>query len=86
MKITDVKDFRNKATTYLKSDEPTLVVRHGKVAGLLLPLENTDEIPSDLRKELLEKLGDYLNKSLEIKNVPEEEILDDLKKFRKNRS
>ena len=86
MKITNVKDFRNKATTYLKSDEPTLVVRHGKVAGLLLPLQNTDNLSVDLRQELLEKLGDYLNKSLEAKNVPEEEILDDFKEFRKNRS
>ena len=85
MNITDMKDFRNRATTYLKSDDPTIVVEYGKVSGLFFPLQNNADIfPEDLRKELLEKLGEYLNKSLEFKSATEEEIIDEFKDFRKN--
>lgn len=80
MKITNVKDFKNKATSYLKADEPTLVVRHGKVAGLLLPLQDTDKLPVDLRREVLSEMKNYLKKSLESRNISEENIINDFKK------
>lgn len=85
MKITSVRDFRNKATTYLKAEEPVLITRHGKAAGLLLPLQNPEHLPVDLRRELLARFGEYLSKSLEAKGISEKEILEHFKDFRKNR-
>ena len=85
VKVTSVREFRIKATTYLKATEPVLVTRHGKVAGLYLPLEDPDHLPADLRRELLENLGKYLSLQLEQKGVSEEEILDDFERTRKTR-
>ena len=86
MRITNVRNFRNHATAYLKADEPVLVTRHGKVAGLLLPLAHPEHLPMDLRKEILVSLGEYLNKSLELKKISEERIIGDFEEYRKARS
>jgi hypothetical protein len=35
MKVATVREFRDKATSYFKEEEPVLVTRHGKVTGLV---------------------------------------------------
>ncbi|MFQ5893163.1 MAG: hypothetical protein ACE5H5_02515 [Nitrospinota bacterium] len=85
MKITTVRDFRNKATAYLKAEEPVLITRHGRVAGLLLPLQDPEHLPVDLRRELLARFGEYLSKSLEARGISEKEILEDFEASRKTR-
>lgn len=81
MRITNVREFRNKATAIFKQDEPIIITRHGKVVGLFLPLEESDSLPAELRKELLRKFGQYISKSLEMKGVTEGEILEDFESF-----
>lgn len=85
MIITNIRDFRDKATNYLKRDEPILVTRHGKVTGLFLPIEHPESIPLDLKKELLLRFGEYISSSLKSKGVKEEEILENFKAFKKSR-
>lgn len=85
MRITNVREFRNKATTIFKQDEPVIVTRHGKVVGLFLPLEESDSLPLEMRRELLTKFGEYISKSLEMKGVTEGEILEDFESFKKGR-
>lgn len=85
MRITNVREFRNKATAIFKQDEPIIITRHGKVVGLFLPLEDSDRLPVELRTELLRKFGEYISKSLEMKGVTEGEILEDFESFKKGR-
>jgi hypothetical protein len=84
MKITNVKNFRNKATAYLKAEEPVLVTRHGRIAGILLPLQDTDWLPVNIYGELLKRFGEYISNSLDKKGISEEEVLNDFKQYRKN--
>ena len=86
MRVTTVREFKNKATIYLRADEPVLVTRHGKLAGILLPFNDPDHFPVDLRRELLIQLGDYIRRTLEEKGISEEEVLDDFAAHRKGRS
>jgi hypothetical protein len=37
MRISTVRDFRDRATTLFRSDDPILVTRRGKLAGVFLP-------------------------------------------------
>jgi hypothetical protein len=52
MRITNIREFRNKATTYLKENETVLITRHGKITGILYPIKDTDTLPENIRKEL----------------------------------
>jgi|LGOV01.1.fsa_nt_gb antitoxin (DNA-binding transcriptional repressor) of toxin-antitoxin stability system len=85
MRITNVREFRNKATAIFKQDEPIIITRHGKVVGLFLPLEESDTLPVELKRELLKKFGEYISKTLEMKRVTEGEILEDFESFKKGR-
>lgn len=81
VKITNVREFRNKATAMLRQEEPIIITRHGKVVGLFLPLEEPNRLPVELRKELLRKFGEYISKSLEMKGATEGEVLENFEGF-----
>jgi hypothetical protein len=85
MKIATIREFRDKATSYFKEDEPVLVTRHGKVAGLYLPIEHPESFPLELRKEMLVRIGEYIGRSLEKKGVTEGKLIADFKSFKKTR-
>jgi hypothetical protein len=85
MKVATVREFRDKATSYFKDDEPVLVTRHGKVTGLYLPIEHPESFPLELRKELLVRLGEFVGRSLEKKGITEGKLLADFNTFKKTR-
>lgn len=69
----------------LGGDEPVLVTKHGKVSGLYLPLDNPDEIPDDIRREVVGVLGRHLDRLLEASGVGEAEIQADFDVHRRRR-
>jgi len=83
MRIATVKEFRDKASTMFRSHEPLLITRRGKVAGLYLPLDEVDQFPFDLRKDLQQALASSVRQGLEERGLNEEEILEDFERFRK---
>jgi len=85
MKIATIREFRDKATSYFKEDEPVLVTRHGKVTGLYLPMEHPESFPFELRKEILVRLGEYISRSLGKKGIGEEKLLAGFESFKKTR-
>ena len=85
MKIVSVREFRDKATSYLKEDEPVLVTRHGKVTGLYLPIEHPESFPLELRKEMLIRIGEYIGRSLKKEGVTERKLIADFESFKKTR-
>jgi len=85
MKIATVREFRDKATSYFKEDEPVLVTRHGKVTGLYLPIEHPDSFPLELRKEMLVRIGEFIGRSLDKKGITEGKLIADFKSFKKTR-
>lgn len=82
MQLASVRNFRDKVTTYLKSKEPVLVVRHGCAAGILIPFQNNESIPIELRDEILTSLGQYIRSSIESQGISEEDIIKDFEKYR----
>ncbi len=83
MKTASVKEFRDRATKFLRGSEPLLITRRGKAAGLYLPLSATDDLPFELRKELQLTLARAVRQALEEKGIAEEEILEDFERSRK---
>lgn len=85
MKVATVREFRDKATSYFKDEEPVLVTRHGKVTGLYLPIEHAESFPLELRKELLIRLGESISRSLAKRGISEEKLLAAFDTFKKTR-
>ncbi|OGW40765.1 MAG: hypothetical protein A2Y97_08275 [Nitrospirae bacterium RBG_13_39_12] len=83
MKVATIREFRDKATSYFKEEEPVLVTRHGKVTGLYLPIEHPESFPLELRKELLIRLGESISRSLERKGISEGKLLAGFDAFKK---
>ncbi|MBI5026655.1 MAG: hypothetical protein HZC12_08050 [Nitrospirae bacterium] len=85
MKVATVREFRDKATSYFKEEEPILVTRHGKVTGLYLPIEHPESFPIELRKELVIRFGEAISRSLAKKGITEGKLLADFESFKKAR-
>jgi hypothetical protein len=82
MRISSVREFRDRATGLLRSSDPILVTRRGKLAGVFLPWRE-NSLPVDLRRELFSMLASEISRQLKKKRVTEREVLQDFEHWRK---
>ena len=85
MKIAGIRELRARSATLLAGKEPVIVTRHGKISGLFLPLEDPDQIPTDLRLELARVLGKHLAKVAQRRGLTEGQIQKDFNAYRRSR-
>ena len=85
MRVAGVREFRSRAPELVKGDEIVFVTRHGKLSGLLVPLAEPQEIPVELRRELLTGLGAGIDRHLKTRGVRETKALRDFEAWRKAR-
>lgn len=85
MKVAGIREMRANMTTLLGGSEPVLVTRHGRIAGLFVPLDEPDRLPDDLRRELAGVLGRHFSGLLDARGVGEEEIQRDFDAHRGRR-
>jgi PHD/YefM family antitoxin component YafN of YafNO toxin-antitoxin module len=84
MEFHTVREFRDKATSILRSTEPVFITRRGKLAGVYMPVAD-GELPLDLKRQLFGVLAEQIRQEREEKGVPETEILDDFNTWQKER-
>lgn len=84
MKIATVRQFRDHATTFLRGDEPILVLRRGSVAGVFFP-QPGQTIPIELKREMYSVLSAEVARQFKKRRVTEKELLADFKEWRKGR-
>ncbi len=85
MKVAALQKSATETPNLFEGGEPVLVTRQGKISGLYVPLEDPDQVPSDLRRDLLTAVGRYVAEVQDDKGVSEEEILEDFRAFRRRR-
>ena len=85
VKMTSVREFRQRITRLMRQGDSVLVTRHGKPSGLFLPLGEGADIPMDMRMALIERVGAAVSKALTAKGVTEKEVLSDFRRHRKTR-
>jgi len=66
-----VREFRDRATYYLKRGKPLAIERHGEVIGYFLPVRRKD--PEEIRQRL-EAFEQALERFLTEAELPEEEF------------
>jgi len=84
MRISSVREFRDRATTLLRSEDPVVVTRRGRVAGVFLPWREAT-LPVDLRRQLFAMLTAEIARQLKKKRGQEQDILRDFARWRKGR-
>jgi hypothetical protein len=84
MRISSIRDFRDRATALFRSDDPILVTRRGKVAGVFLPWREAS-LPVDFKRELFAMLTTEVGRQLKRKRVTEKAVLQDFERWRKER-
>jgi hypothetical protein len=85
MKVSTVREFRDNATGLLKSKEPVLITRRGRMAGVFFPSPE-GVLAVDLKRELFEQLSAEIGRQIKKAGVTEKEILSDFESWRKTRS
>lgn len=85
MKTVSVREFRDHATEYLRSQEPVLVLRGSQPAGVFVPWDDT-LVPSSIVQRLAyERLTAALQDELAAQGVSWEEVLRDFEADRRHR-
>jgi len=84
MRTATVREFRDRATTLLKTTEPILVTRRGKVIGFFLP-STAAAVPLEIRRELFYALTDGVRRLARAKGLSEEAVVADFKAARSAR-
>jgi prevent-host-death family protein len=82
MQLATVKEFRDRATQFLRSRDPVLITRRGKPAGVFISLESEDGLPLELRREILAAITARVRQSLAKRGLSEQAVLDDFEAFR----
>lgn len=84
MRISTVREFRDGATGLLRSKDPILVTRRGRVAGVFFPCPE-QSIPLELKREMFSMLSGALARQIKKRGLTEEDILADFERWRKER-
>lgn len=84
MKTATVRQFRDRATSLLKQEEPIIVTRRGKIVGFFLPAMG-ETLPLEIKKDLFSTLTAEIRASMKSHHLTEDAILADFEKTRKAR-
>jgi hypothetical protein len=85
MQVTGVREFRGRATQLLAGHELVLVTRHGKLTSIVVPVNEPESLPVELRRELIDRVGAAIFAHLKRRGATEKKILANFKTWRKRR-
>lgn len=85
MKMVSVREFRDHATEHFRSEEPIIVMRGSKPAGVFLPWDESMLPVQDIQRLLYAHLANQMQEHMTIVGVTEEEVLADFEAYRKDR-
>ena len=63
MKISSVREFRDKATGFFRSKDPILVTRRGRSAGIFFPWP-AGTLTIELKREMFSSLSDEVRRQV----------------------
>ena len=84
MRISTVREFRDKATGLLRSRDPILVTRRGRLAGVFFPQPEAS-LPMEFKRELFATLSAEVARQIKRRRLSEDDVLADFATWRKER-
>ena len=77
-----IREFRENLASYLESETPVAVTRHGTTIGIYVP---TRRKPSEADLEAMRAAGEKMQALIEAAGTTEDEIVEEFKKARRER-
>jgi hypothetical protein len=84
MRISSVREFRDNATTLLRSRDPILVMRRGRIAGIFFPRPEST-LPLELKREFYATLSEQLAQQFRKRGITEKSLVRGFESWRKRR-
>lgn len=84
MKISSIREFRENVADLLRSKDPILVTRRGRLAGVFFPWPEAS-LPIELKRQLFPILSKELSRQLRDRGFTAEDIVTDFESWRKDR-
>jgi len=84
MRISTVREFRDNATGLLRSRDPILITRRGRLGGIFFPRPKAT-LPLELKRELYVALAADVARQIKKRRISEDEILEGFDTWRKAR-
>jgi len=84
MKISSIREFRDNASSLLRSGDPALVTRRGRLAGIFFPRPEAT-LPAELKREFFSLLSTELARRLKRRRSDDDELQEDFESWRKSR-
>lgn len=84
MKTATVRQFRDRATSLFRQEEPIIVTRRGKIVGFFLPAVGK-ALPLEIKKDLFTILTDEVRSAMKDHGLTEDTLLADFEQARKAR-
>ena len=84
MRTSSVREFRDQATTLLRSKDPVLVTRRGRLTGIFFPAPEVT-LPIELKRELFPILSAEIRRQLRQSRLSERDVEADFASWRKTR-
>lgn len=84
MRMSSVREFRDNATSLLRSRSPILITRRGRLAGIFFPRPESS-LPVELKREIFPALAGEVARLLRKRGTSEREVLEDFEAWRKAR-
>jgi len=85
MKVSTVRELRDRAAGLRRSKEPVLITRRGRVAGILFPSPERT-LPIELKRQLFDQFSRAIRKRIKSTGSAEAEIEADFESWRKERN
>ena len=77
-----IREFRENLSSYLESETPVAITRHGATIGIFVP---TKPKPSQADLEALRVAGEKMQELIAAAGTTDVELLEDFKKLRRER-
>ena len=84
MKKSTIREFRDNAMGYLRSKDPILVTRRGRLAGVFFPCPEAD-LPIELKRQLFTVLSPEVARQVKKRGLKEEEVVAEFESWRKRK-
>jgi hypothetical protein len=84
MKVSTVREFRDRATALLRSKDPILLTSRGRLAGVFLPFPE-GAFPIELKREIFSTLTGEIRRQVKSRGLCEEEIISDFESWQESR-
>jgi hypothetical protein len=84
MRMSTVREFRDNATSLLRSRSPILITRRGRLAGIFFPRPESS-LPVELKREIFPALAGEVARLLRKRGTSEREVVEDFEAWRKAR-